>query len=87
MQTDVDGITGNVKFDPEGMRSEFKVHFYDLIYYGFAPLGTWDPAMGLSINEYPHPTATGIDNFSFLNKTFIVLIAIVSGTFESNGLN
>lgn len=41
------------------------------------PLGTWDSENGILLNEFPHPTANGIDTHAVFNKTFIVLTVIV----------
>lgn len=79
LQTNVDGLTGAVKLDPDGRRSDFNVQIYSLISHGMVPTGTWNPNDGISMSKTPHPTLIGINTDSLFNKTFIVLTVIVCG--------
>lgn len=76
-QTTVDGLTGTVKFDTDGRRTEFQVQIQTLTSHGSVPIGTWSPNDGIAMEKLGHATLSGIDSDQFFNRTFIVLTTIV----------
>ncbi|XP_068993638.1 glutamate receptor ionotropic, kainate 2-like isoform X2 [Neodiprion pinetum] len=69
------GMTGLIKFDSSGYRSNFKLDLVRLDLDGLHKIGTWNKTQGISyIPKQPlfDPTA----ELSLRNKTFLVLIAI-----------
>lgn len=74
----IDGITGNVKFDTDGRRTNFQIYIYDLTFHGYVQTGSWNPSDGVSVSAFSQPSMSGIDNESLFNRTFIVLTVLVS---------
>lgn len=73
----VHGLTGEIKFDNQGLRSEFAVDLIELGLTGLIKVGTWNSSEGLNIsraNIKPH--SVDDDAGSLKNKTFIVLTAL-----------
>lgn len=81
-QTIVQGLTGEVKFDNRGYRSNFAVDVIDLTPSGIEKSGTWNATTGLNITRYVEGAAAIIDNDSVRNKTFIVLTALVNSDIQ-----
>lgn len=75
-QTIVQGLTGEVKFDNRGYRTNFVVDVVELTPAGIAKIGTWNSTEGLSITRIVEATSA-VDTGSLKNKTFIVLTALV----------
>ncbi|CAG0899600.1 unnamed protein product, partial [Cyprideis torosa] len=67
---ELDGLSGNIKFDTRGFRSEFELQVLDLVETGVRKVGTWSKGSGLfldvrqSVNEKRRPT--------LFNKTIVV---------------
>lgn len=76
-QTAVDGVTGMLKFDTDGRRTEFQVQIHTLTSHGLEAIGTWSLNDGISMTKLIHATLSGVDNDSLFNQTFIVLTTIV----------
>lgn len=69
------GLTGSVKFDNQGFRSDFSVDIIELKEGGITKVGNWNSSEGLNITRiYPPPAAS--DELSLQNKTFIVITCL-----------
>ena len=71
-------MTGVLKFDAEGFRSSFDAELLELTVEGLAKVGVWSSSNGLSIDRRYVETEAIVDEWSLKNKTFVVLIALVS---------
>lgn len=72
-------MTGMIKFDHAGFRSNFVLDIVELTFTdGLRKKGTWNSTEGLNLTlAMPEDAPTG-EAISLQNKTFIVLIALVS---------
>lgn len=73
----IDGITKSVKFDENGLRSDFEVQIFSLDTQGLVPTGSWSTEGGITRfpdNSAPTEDASAI---SLKNRTFIVLTSLV----------
>ncbi|XP_068993636.1 glutamate receptor ionotropic, kainate 2-like [Neodiprion pinetum] len=69
------GMTGLIKFDSSGYRSNFKLDLVGLDLDGLHKIGTWNTTCG--INYIPKPSLTDHTvELNLRNKTFIILIAM-----------
>lgn len=73
-QTVVQGLTGEVKFDNRGYRTNFNIDVIELTSSGVVKVGTWDTTRGLNITR---PPVVEDLSGSLKNKTFIVIITVV----------
>lgn len=71
-------MTGEIKFDNQGLRSEFALDLIELGLSGLIKVGTWNSSEGLNISRANIKPHSGDDDAGSLkNKTFIVLTALV----------
>lgn len=83
LQTVVHGMTGEVRFDNEGLRKQFTVDIVELTPFGLQTVGQWNSSVGLNMtrsSEYDTDsveTMRSDDEFSLRNKTFRVITALV----------
>lgn len=75
-QSVVNGLTGEIKFDNQGLRTNFALDIIELTSSGIAKVGQWNASEGLNITRNYEATSN-IDDGSLKNKTFIVLTALV----------
>lgn len=80
-KTLVNGLTGEVRFDNHGYRSNFAVDVIELTSSGIAKVGTWNSSSRsrLKITEQRKKEIedTEVDSDSMRNKTYIVVTALV----------
>lgn len=70
------GLTGDIKFDHQGFRSDFKLDILELSEQGLVKIGVWNSTEGLNITRPVLPDAdSGEENLT--NRTFVVLISEV----------
>ncbi|XP_012251025.2 glutamate receptor ionotropic, kainate 2-like isoform X2 [Athalia rosae] len=72
--TEIRGLTGLIKFDPAGYRSNFELELINLNLKGIQKIGIWNITNG--IDYLPSMAALEVGEPSLRNKTFIVLIAL-----------
>lgn len=72
----IEGLTGPIKFDTEGFRTDFGLDILELDTHGLIKVGTWEAADGVSTTREPTIDPI-IGDGSFKNKTFIVLTSLV----------
>lgn len=70
------GLTGNIRFDNEGFRSDFAMDIVELSANGLEKVGTWNSTEGVNISR-PTPPKLDKEGESLHNKSFIVLISLV----------
>lgn len=73
----MNGLTGEVKFDYEGLRSDFTLDVIELSMSGMQKIGEWKTEDGFIANR-PPPKIVEQDQRSLVNKSFVVITAIVS---------
>lgn len=79
----IDGITKSVKFDENGLRSEFEAQIFRLDTQGLVPTGSWSTENGITrLLDNSAPTED-VSAISLKNRTFIVLTSLVHGDFIS----
>lgn len=72
----VDGLTGSIKFDDEGFRSEIEVDILEVMAHGFEKVGTWTAEDGLTGSRRIIPAVEQERNDTMKGKNFIVLTAL-----------
>jgi len=76
-QTETRGLTGLVKFDRDGFRSNIKLDIVRLTESGLMKIGEWNSTIGESIDWLPEISVAKSDKLlNIQNKTFIVLISL-----------
>lgn len=73
----VKGLTGELKFDTNGLRSDFTAQLYELNSHGTSDIGIWNTQNGLTITKKAPFSKDHIDDSSLRNRTFIVVTALV----------
>lgn len=76
LQVTMKGLTGEIKFDQEGFRTNFNLYIMELVEEGSQQVGTWDPLNGAKFNRSVQPEIPE-NEFSLRNKTLKVVIALV----------
>lgn len=69
-------MTGEIKFDNKGYRSNFAVDVIELTSSGISKVAIWNSTEVLNISRKYESTSV-IDDGSLRNKTFIVITALV----------
>lgn len=79
MQSEFDGVTGLVKFDHEGFRTDFRLDILDLTPKGLKRTGTWNISEGVNFTQltYDDSSVTHAKR-DLRNMSFVVMIALVS---------
>lgn len=71
------GLTGEVKFDNEGLRKHISVDMVELTSSGLIKVGNWHSTDGLNISRVAEKSSN-IDDSSLKNRTFVVITALVN---------
>lgn len=72
-------MTKSVKFDENGRRSEIEIQVSSLTSQGLITIATWNPENDIiKVDVPPSPPIADNVGLSLRNRTFIVLIALVS---------
>ncbi|XP_045449718.1 glutamate receptor ionotropic, kainate 2-like [Melitaea cinxia] len=74
--TEVDGLTGTIKFDNEGVRSEIEVDVLEVMAHGLEKVGTWTTEDGFTESRKVIPAIEKEGSDSMKGKHFIVLTAL-----------
>lgn len=73
----LNGLTGPIRFDYEGLRTDFQLEVIELSVSGMQQIGQWSTEGGFQMNR-PAPAHTlEPDMRSLMNKSFVVVTAIV----------
>lgn len=65
-----------IKFDEEGYRTDFSAELIQLFENGFVVTGAWNTSTRLKMLPHP-PEAVPMDDSQLLNRTFVVITALV----------
>lgn len=69
----MDGITGPIKFDSTGSRSEFKLQLLELTREGLKHVGDWQPQEKITFMSNYTKAMTEIYRESLRNKTLTIV--------------
>ena len=78
----MDGLSGKIKFDAEGFRSNFQLDIVELKKDSLAKVGAWDPINGANFSYNFTEITTGIVE-SLHNKTLIVSTILVRQKYDT----
>ncbi|XP_066583373.1 glutamate receptor ionotropic, kainate 2-like [Prorops nasuta] len=73
--TEMDGLTGKIKFDTTGLRSTFNLDILRLLNTGLSKVASWNITEGIAIEKTKSNTTVRNEELSLQNRTFIVLIS------------
>lgn len=78
LQKNAKGLSGLIKFDTQGFRSDYVLEIIELIESGINKIGTWNSTEGLNITRHPmdYEVVQPIEG-SLRDKSFKVLLALV----------
>lgn len=77
-QTNINGITGPVKFDEFGARTDFKLRLLELTREGLKHVGDWTPGKHVTFMSNYTKAMTEIYRDTLKNKTLTVVTLKVS---------
>lgn len=75
-QTEMEGLTGLIKFDTAGFRSDFQLDVVRVTEDGLKKIGMWNSTSNVEWLLEAH-VSSSVAELTLQNKTFIILIAIV----------
>ena len=78
----MEGLSGKIKFDAAGFRSDFQLDIVELKKDGLAKVGAWDPINGANFSHNFTEITTGIVE-SLHNKTLIVSTILVRRKYDT----
>lgn len=79
IQKDFKGLTGKIKFDQEGFRTDVELELVDLTQNGLRVTGTWNAKTGINVStSVVSETKTVEQEFDLRNMSFVVITALVS---------
>lgn len=81
-QMEVDGLTGIIKFDEDGFRSEIEIDVLEIMSYGLEKVGTWTLEDGFVETKDNVSPAEQEGSESMKGKHFVVLTALVCYCFS-----
>ncbi|KAM7360866.1 glutamate ionotropic receptor kainate isoform 2-T4 [Cochliomyia hominivorax] len=70
------GLTGEIKFDYKGLRTDFELEIIELTVSGVQKVGIWNTKDGISFDRPQPPASLDQDQRSLVNKSFVVITAI-----------
>jgi glutamate receptor, ionotropic, invertebrate len=76
LQIEIEGLTGTIKFDGEGLRSHFTLNVVEVTIEGIQTVGTWNPTGGANFTRM-WLGFNNRDGDSLFNKTLIVSSILV----------
>ena len=76
LQIEIEGLTGTIKFDGEGLRSHFNLNVVEVTIEGIQTVGTWNPTEGANFTRM-WLGFHNRDGDSLFNKTLIVSSILV----------
>ncbi|XP_032596032.1 glutamate receptor ionotropic, kainate 2 isoform X1 [Drosophila grimshawi] len=72
----LNGLTGPIQFDYEGLRTDFQLEVIELGVSGMQQIGQWSTDGGFEMNRPAAPHTIEPDMRSLMNKSFVVVTAI-----------
>jgi len=82
-KVEMEGLTGFIKFDSQGLRTFFHLSVLELGLSGLTVVGTWNPSDGANFTRAPSEPVHHYDD-GLVNKTLVVsskLVTYLSKTF------
>ncbi|KAE9522411.1 hypothetical protein AGLY_017191, partial [Aphis glycines] len=77
MAKDFKGLTGKIKFDQEGFRTDIELELVELTQNGLRVTGTWSTKIGINVSSTPKPEIVPSEKDSDLrNMSFVVITAL-----------
>lgn len=80
LQSEVTGLSGLIKFDHEGFRSDFKLDIIELTSEGLIKKGTWNTTEGVNFTQTIETEDEANSKMDLRNVTFVVMISMVRHT-------
>lgn len=79
MQKSIEGLTGTIKFDNEGLRSDFALEVVELGVDGLVPIGIWEFSKGYTLkkNYEVKKLEEEPDDGRLSHKSFVVITCLV----------
>lgn len=74
-QVEMEGLTGSIKFDARGLRTNFRLNLVEMHATGLAVVGSWNSINGANFTRMH--TNIDITSESLFNKTLIVSTLVV----------
>ena len=72
----MEGLTGFIKFDSQGLRTFFHLNVLELSTNGLIVVGTWNPSDGANFTRVPISSPPQLEE-SLANRTLIVSSKLV----------
>lgn len=72
----MEGLTGFIKFDSQGLRTFFHLSVMELSADGLIEVGTWNPSDGANFTRAPIESVAYLEE-SLVNRTLIVSSKLV----------
>lgn len=76
-QLSIIGLSGEIKFDYQGLRTDFELEVVELTPSGLQKIGSWTPSKGYATNRPAQPIVSDLDMRSLVNRSFVVITALV----------
>ncbi|VVC31772.1 Ionotropic glutamate receptor, L-glutamate and glycine-binding domain,Receptor, ligand binding [Cinara cedri] len=76
MVKDFKGLTGKVKFDQEGFRTDVELELVDLTQNGLRVIGWWNMKTGINMLGFDSESASNGNDLDLRNKSFVVITAL-----------
>nr|XP_032516938.1 glutamate receptor ionotropic, kainate 2 [Danaus plexippus plexippus] len=73
---EIDGLTGLIKFNEEGFRTDIEVEVFEVMAHGLEKVGTWNSEDGYTLSRKVIPVAEEEGTDSMKGKHFIVITAL-----------
>ena len=73
---EMEGLTGFIKFDSQGLRTFFHLSVLELSHDGLVVVGTWNPSDGANFTRAPTDFVSH-DEGSMVNRTLIISSKLV----------
>lgn len=74
---EISGLTGVIKFDNQGFRTDFELDVVEVNKEGLSKIGTWNSSQGINFTRsFVEAYSSIVDNLH--NKTLVVTLILVS---------
>lgn len=77
LQTETEGLTGQIKFDSQGFRSDFKLEIIELTTDGLLRKGSWNISDGFNFIKDVQEEPQYNHHKDLRNFTFVVMVSLV----------
>lgn len=85
IQVEISGLTGVIKFDNQGFRTDFELDVVEVNKEGLYKIGTWNSSQGINFTRsFVEAYSNIVDNLH--NKTLVVTLILVSAFALANNI-